>query len=472
MKITKRLFAIAVAVLMLAAMIIPAAAATIPTDNNTLTINGKAGFTASVYKIADFNTTTGAFSNAKSNDVMTALKAGFTGTEYTPTAALLTAANALTDATLGEAVKTAAFTTSKTTETWEDLAAGVYYVKWTGKPANVTKAQNSVFVLPYFQNDAWVQSVTIADTKVDTGAISDDKKFADAGEQALDVVTRSIGQNVNFVLTGSVPGSAATPATALWFEDTMAGGLKFNSSVQLAVKGVKANGDKQDMTVDTDYTLTPAESIVRTFKVSFTATQIAALYTKGFTGIEITYTATLTDDGVVVAGNGNPNTLTYHYENANTTFEDTKTKIVKTYDLKVKKVDANDTNTALGGASFKLYKDSVSDANLIAEKTTAESGSEKGIATFTGLGQGNYVIVESGAPEGYALNTKEFAVSIAADGTVTGNEVSGGMLIVPDPKVVLPNTGGAGTLLFTIGGIVLIAGAAVLLVIYKKKSAK
>ena len=42
----------------------------------------------------------------------------------------------------------------------------------------------------------------------------------------------------------------------------------------------------------------------------------------------------------------------------------------------------------------------------------------------------------------------------------------------PGPCVVLvlPNTGGTGTLLFTIGGIALIAGAAVLFVIYRKKS--
>ncbi len=466
MKITKRLFAFVVAALLIAVMIVPCVAATIPTTNNTLTINGKEGFTVSVYKIADFNTTTGAFSNAKSNDVLNALKAGFTGTSYQVDANLLTAANGLQDADLGEADRSFAFTATTTSKTWNDLPAGAYFAKWTGKPGNVTKAQNSVFVLPYFEDGAWKQSVSIADTKVDTGVITDDKKFADSAEQSLEVVTRSINENVNFILTGSVPGSASTPATELWFDDTMAGGLKLNTSIQIAVSGTKASGSPEALTANTDYTLTLTD---RNFKVSFTQAQINALYTKEITGIQITYTATLTSDGVVIGGAGNPNTMTYHYQNGTDTFNDTKTKTVKTYEIKVKKVDANDNTVALGNATFYLYKGTTK----IGEQTTDNTqGANKGFATFSGLAAGDYKIVEHEAPSGYALNSKEFTVNIAADGTVTGSDVTDGVLIVPDPKVVLPNTGGTGTLLFTIGGIALIAGAAVLLVIYKKKASQ
>ena len=53
MKIAKRLFAVVIAVLMVAALVVPFSAAPIPTGNNTLTVNGKDGFTASVYKIQD-----------------------------------------------------------------------------------------------------------------------------------------------------------------------------------------------------------------------------------------------------------------------------------------------------------------------------------------------------------------------------------------------------------------------------------
>jgi len=453
MKIAKRLFAVVIAVLMIAAMVVPFAADTIPTGNNTLTVNGKDGFTASVYKIADFNTTTGAFSNAKSTDVLNALKAG-------DNAALLNEANDLTAAQLGSAADSFAFTSTATSHNFS-LGAGVYYVKWTTVPSNVTKAQNSVVALPYFQNGAWVQTATVAGTKTSTGEISYDKIFTNAPSATS--VNANIGDSIPFTITGSVPGSADSPAYELKFTDEMQYGLKLNGSVQIAVKG---NGT-QALTVSDDYTLTSPDA--RHFTITFNQDQLAALYADQITFIQIDYAATLTDDQVVIGGNGNPNTLTYTYKQSATSDyapTDPITKIVKTYEFQVKKVDANDASVVLPNATFKLYKNTVADANLIATKTTGDSG----IITFSGLADGTYKVVETAAPANYALNSKEFTVTIAADGTVSGAEVSNSVLTVPDPKVVLPNTGGTGTLLFTIGGIALIAGAAVLFVIYRKKS--
>nr|WP_316623587.1 SpaH/EbpB family LPXTG-anchored major pilin [uncultured Ruminococcus sp.] len=452
MKIAKRLFAVVIAVLMIAAMVVPFAADAIPTGNNTLTVNGKDGFTASVYKIADFNTTTGAFSTDKS-DVLNALKAG-------DNAALLNAANALKDDELGSPAGSNAFTS--TTSYDFSLPAGVYYVKWTTVPSNVTKAQNSVLVLPYYQNQnkTWVQTATVAGTKTSTGTISYDKIFTNAPSATS--VNANIGDSIPFTITGSVPGSADSPAYALTFTDVMQYGLKLNNSVQIAVKG---NGTA--LTVNTNYTETKPNA--RQFAISFDEDQLAYLYENQITEIQITYTATLTDDTVVIGSDGNPNTLTYSYQqssDSDVVTEPAITKIVKTYDFQVKKVDANDANTVLENATFTLYRNTVADANLIDTKTTGTTG----IITFSGLADGTYKVVETAAPANYALNSKVFTVTIAADGTVSGAEVSGKILTVPDPKVVLPNTGGTGTLLFTIGGIALIAGAAVLFVIYRKKS--
>lgn len=452
MKIAKRLFAVVIAVLMVAALVVPFSAAPIPTGNNTLTVNGKDGFTASVYKIADFNTTTGEFSS-ESADVLTALKAG-------DNAALLNAANDLEDADLGSAADSFAFTSTTTSHDFS-LGAGVYYVKWTTVPSNVTKAQNSVVALPYFQN-GWVQNATVAGTKTSTGTISYDKIFTNAPSAAS--INANIGDDVPFTITGSVPGSADAPAYALTFTDVMQYGLKLKTPVQITVKG---NGTQTLSADDGDYTLTNPNA--RQFAVSFDEDQLANLYENQITEIQITYTATLTDDTVVIGGSGNPNTLTYSYQqssDSDVVTEPAITKIVKTYDFQVKKVDANDANTVLENATFKLYRNTVADANLIDTKTTGTTG----IITFSGLADGTYKVVETAAPANYALNSKVFTVTIAADGTVSGAEVSGKILTVPDPKVVLPNTGGTGTLLFTIGGIALIAGAAVLFVIYRKKS--
>ena len=460
MKIAKRLFAVVIAVLMIAAMVVPFAADTIPTGNNTLTVNGKDGFTASVYKIADFNTTTGAFSSDNTN-VLSALNNG-------DNAALLTAANALEDADLGSA-DSFAFTSTTTSHNFS-LGAGVYYVKWTVVPSNVTKAQNSVVALPYFQN-GWVQTATVADTKISTGEISRDKVFTN--NQNAESINANIGDSIPFTLTGSVPGSADSPAYKLTFTDVMEKGLVFDGSVQIKVVGT----NNQELTVTTDYALNIAANN-KSFTVTFNAAQLANLYTKSISDITITYNAKLTAEGVEYGDNGNPNTLTYSYQqssDSNPVTEPDVTKIVKTYKFQVKKVDANDANTVLGGAAFQLYK---LDPTAVTEtyvpvgeaKTTPSEGASKGIVTFSGLADGTYKVIETVAPANYALNSKEFTVTIAPDGTVSGAEVSNSVLTVPDPKVVLPNTGGTGTLLFTIGGIALIAGAAVLFVIYRKKS--
>lgn len=473
MKLTKRLFAILIAVMLVAAVAVTSvsAAASIPSGDCTLTINGLKDFTASVYKIADFNATTGEYSNFKTTDIGTAVKAGYTGTSYTPDAALLTAAKAAYDADqLGAAVKTAAFT-SDTMISYTDIAPGVYFVKWTAYPATATKMQDSVLALPYYNqtSDAWVTTAAI-DSKVATDAITYNKVFNTTAESAKDVVTRSIGEDVLFKLSGSVPGSSEVKATEFWFNDVMTQGLVLKAD-DITVKAFTA-GDSTGttLTAGTGYTKNVADD-KKSFQVEFTPAQIDALYTAAYKSIEITYTAKLDETGVVIAGDGNKNTLTYHYLIGSTPFNGEKIKTVKTYEFSVKKTDAT-TGEVLGDAEFKLYSDAAcSDANLIATKTTATDGASKGFAKFRGLKEGTYYVKESVAPAGYALNSAVVAVSISEAGVITGTDVVDGVLTVKDPKIILPNTGGNGTMIFTIIGIALIAGAAVLFVIYKKKTA-
>ena len=486
MKITKRIFAVALAVLMIAALAIPFAAnaETIPTTNNTLTINGVNGFGATVYKIADFNTTTGAFSNFAEKDVTdksveNAIKAGYEGTEYTPDAALLTAAKALPDTVLTTIVAKAekVFTATETSVTYTDLAAGVYYVKWTTVPSDRTKFQDSVLALPYYDKNtkAWVQTATI-NNKAARGTITDDKDFtgADAGKT---YVSKNIGDTVPFVLTGTIPGSATAPATEFWFNAVMTQGLALNDT-NIVVKALDAADAEHTLTSGTDFTIAAVAAGDKSFKVEFTQAQINALYTNNYKSIKIEYTAKLTETGVVIGGDGNVNTMTYHFKVDGTSYDDTKTKTVKTYEFFVKKTDANTGDRITNKtAKFTIYKaEACADSDKYTNDviTTGEVSTVNGIATFTGLEGGRtYYIKETAAPDGYGLNSKVFAVTVAANGTVSGTGVDAeGALTVPDPKIVLPNTGGEGTLMFTIAGLVLIAGAAVLFVVYRKKTAK
>lgn len=115
--------------------------------------------------------------------------------------------------------------------------------------------------------------------------------------------------------------------------------------------------------------------------------------------------------------------------------------------LSIKKVDKNDHDKALAGATFELY-----DANntLIATKTTGEDG----IITFDHLDWGEYTLVETKAPEGYRKLTKPIKVDITkehlhVEKTVENTQVDW----------TLPDTGGIGALGFYGLGILLMAGA-------------
>ncbi|MBA2940985.1 collagen binding domain-containing protein [Paenibacillus sp. CGMCC 1.16610] len=79
--------------------------------------------------------------------------------------------------------------------------------------------------------------------------------------------------------------------------------------------------------------------------------------------------------------------------------------------LSVKKVDASNYTVLLSGATFDLYRKSDRALDRIGTMTTNENG----VANFTGLLKGNYVVKESAAPAGYALDAdKEYPVSLSS----------------------------------------------------------
>lgn len=87
------------------------------------------------------------------------------------------------------------------------------------------------------------------------------------------------------------------------------------------------------------------------------------------------------------------------------------TVINKKHGFKIKKVDAGD-NKLLGNAEFTLYdKD-----NKEVKKVLTDA---KGIAEFTGLEPGTYILKETQAPEGYNTNDKPVYVNIPEEGEIT-----------------------------------------------------
>ena len=158
----------------------------------------------------------------------------------------------------------------------------------------------------------------------------------------------------------------------------------------------------------------------------------------------------------------------------------TITNTLKVASFTIKKVDKENPDKPLEGATFELVKadenwDPIDQENPVAIEATGEDSK----ATFNDIPFGNYLLYETKAPAGYKLPKDPVRVTVEA-GMVTLMNVSGetiGRVALPtegestsQPDVTIPNkendklpvAGGAGTLWFTGGGLAL-AGAAALL---------
>lgn len=165
----------------------------------------------------------------------------------------------------------------------------------------------------------------------------------------------------------------------------------------------------------------------------------------------------------------------------------------KTVPFSFTKVDAENTAEALQGAEFELYRQTctntdpghIHDDTCWTDKLSVTSGAD-GLVDFGRLATGKYKLLETKAPNGFVLPggywiltvnpEADKPIEIVMDGKakpLAFKVEADGSLKLPNLRVqVLPVSGGMGTFLFTVGGLLLISGAVLILFmgIRKKKS--
>lgn len=195
--------------------------------------------------------------------------------------------------------------------------------------------------------------------------------------------------------------------------------------------------------------------------------------------VDLVYKAKLNSKATVNANQQNTAQLTY----GNYTGLVTEPVSVKTFGIKLKKLAGSEGNSTelaegAGDAKFTLYdlnnnmitltKDASSNTYKVDPnaRKSAEilAGKTSGEATIDGLKNGTYYLVEDVAPKGYNKLTEKVEVSI------TGNEEDGykNAVVYNNAGIKLPSTGGMGTTVFAIVGLLVMAGAAVTLIVKKR----
>ena len=297
-------------------------------------------------------------------------------------------------------------------------------------------------------------------------------KTAKVGDVDVNGKTVNVGDTVDFTVSAAVPASAANyDVYPFTITDTASKGLKVAETntfkVQVDGKDVDAALYKVEQT--------GSAAVGTTTTITFASAKSLAGKT-----IVVSYTGVVTKDALTGLDGSVDNKATIT-TNGGTSGEG-KTES-KTYGFQFKKIGVDNDANALAGAQFVVKKkdgkflkqDTESKAwSSVDDQTNATvftSGAD-GLVQFKGLAAGDYTVMETSAPNGYAQNFRvTFDVSIAENGTVTFKQDLLHQVTLPtDDQIAtvknvksitqLPLTGAAGTTLFTIVAL-LVAGAGV-----------
>ena len=361
---------------------------------------------------------------------------------------------------------------------------------------------------------------TVREDKNSTG--KNTGSLTDITDGYAHTATASVGDTVDYQVISTLPTitSKASSLSEYTYVDTMSKGIKYNKN-DVVIEFFKDAGctDKIATWDENSGKFTVAyDAAANTMTIRMTDTglaeinEAATVYTdsvkRGYSDctMRLTYAAALTADAKM-GDTDNPNEVVLTWKRTNTTYFDTLKDCchVYTYGIDVLK-QFSDNGGNVRNVKFRLHNDT-DDVFVIADlkdgvyyakgfatkKTDATTfvPNSSGHVVVKGLEDDTYSLTETATDKGYVLLKEAVKIVIktaengqceqcgakllTASATVNSKDasMSEGSAIVPltvvnNPGFDLPKTGGYGTWMFTIGGVVLL-GAAAFIVIRSRK---
>ena len=285
-------------------------------------------------------------------------------------------------------LKSTAFQSGSETK-YENLPNGYYLVKDQDNTQGEGQGTNGYYTLYVVQ----VVNGTLEFTP--KGDVPEVEKKIVEGNNKVDVNEASIGEKVNYEITGTLPTNFDDYNTYYYvFTDTLSKGLTYNRDVTVTVDGVDVT--KYFYTNATDYSETAGTTITVGIQDIKALSLLEGVNVTKVSNIIITYSATL-NENAVIAGEGNPNDVKLDYSNdPNNSGEGTTTPPSKnpgkpepthptgntpkdevvTYTTELTILKNDEDGKVLTGAEFTLTGDGVKVVLVTTEKFTVDAAGE------------------------------------------------------------------------------------------------
>ena len=377
-----------------------------------------------------------------------------------------------------------------------------------GSAVEVTKISVPFFVsLPFTDASGNEVKDIYAYPKNSTGTVDINKKITSVNSTTVNDIkaNANIGDVINYEVSFSVP-VPENGLAALKVVDRMDKGLTFDKSADAITIERTTSGHEATLVRDTDYAVTPVggNGSATTITIDF-ANYLDELNdnTNSTESFTITYKATL-NEKAVLGDDANKNNVELQWKNTGEENPDTlpgdETKVF-TYGIDLLKTGEN--NAPLENVEFTLTngEDAVVNVTKVGANTYYTPGGDSNIVktdaegkiNIRGLAPGTYKLTETKTNNGYVLLKDPVTIQIQQKSDVTGEAtatVNGKTVdmtndelnldsatakvplnVVNSKGFDLPQTGAAGTAVFAIAGIVLVAVAGALL-IFRRKTQK